>query len=214
MDNNKGRHVADEHLDWAPKDSEAANHQGRRVERGGLRRQLWSDYGYLLITVVMVFVVFRVLLQLAWVPTGSMETTIPTRSLLISWRLPYLTGDPQPERGDVVTFWDDEYGKILVKRVIGLPGDVVSFSGGYVYINGERLNEEYLPAEGKTFSPLQEVFEVPDDSFYVLGDNRTGSQDSRYLAEPYVPIENIKARVMVIISIFKDNSWRGIHTID
>ena len=99
----------------------------------------WSDFGYLIVTAVVVVLVFRVILQLSWVPSGSMETTIPKKTLLISWQLPYVMGDPVPERGNIVTFWSDELDKLLVKRVIGLPGDTVSFSGGYVYINGQRL---------------------------------------------------------------------------
>ena len=46
----------------------------------------------------------------------------------------YAVADPMPERGDIITFWSDELGKVLVKRVIGLPGDEITFSGGYVYI--------------------------------------------------------------------------------
>lgn len=188
-------------------------YQGRRIARGARKKQFWSDYGYLLITVIIVFLVFRVLMQLAWVPSGSMETTIPTHTLLISWRLPYLTGDPEPQRGNVVTFWDDELGKILVKRVIGLPGDQVSFSNGYVYINGEKLNESYLTRQGETRSPNQETFQVPEGCIFVMGDNRSGSFDSRYLTQPYIPLKAIKARVMVGVSVLKDNSWRGIRTI-
>lgn len=86
----------------------------------------WSDFGYLIVTAVVVVLVFRVLLQLSWVPSGSMETTIPKKTLLISWQLPYVMGDPVPERGNIVTFWSDELDKLLVKRVIGLPGDTVS----------------------------------------------------------------------------------------
>ena len=51
-------------------------------------RRLWDDYGYLLVTLAAVFVLFKVLLQLAYVPSGSMETTIPTKCLLVGWRLP------------------------------------------------------------------------------------------------------------------------------
>ena len=68
--------------------------------------RLWHDYGYLVVTLAVVFVLFRVLLQLAYVPSGSMETTIPTKSLLVGWRLPYVVSDPLPERGDIVTFWN------------------------------------------------------------------------------------------------------------
>ena len=173
-------------------------------------RRLWNDYGYLLVTVAVVFLLFRVVLQLSYVPTGSMETTIPTKSLLIGFRLPYVVSDPVPVRGNIVTFWSDEEQTVLVKRVIGLPGDTVSFKGGFVYINGEKLNEDYLPVSGITTSET-ESFEVPEGCIFVMGDNRT--YDSRRLKDPYIPVEEIQARVLVAISIGAAQSWQGVHWI-
>ena len=170
----------------------------------------WSDFGYLIVTAVVVVLVFRVLLQLSWVPSGSMETTIPKKTLLISWQLPYVMGDPVPERGNIVTFWSDELDKLLVKRVIGLPGDTVSFSGGYVYINGQRLEEEYLDQQGGTISPDQSSFTVPEGCLFFLGDNRSGSNDARYWEESYIPVGNVKARVLLAISLTGGSSWQGV----
>ena len=186
-------------------------YQGRRVEKktGGF----WNDYGYLLVTVAVVFVLFRVVLQLAWVPSGSMEQTIPTKSLLVSLRLPYLVADPEPERGDIVTFWSDELGKLLVKRVIGLPGDEISFSGGYVYVNRQKLSEPYLTQQGQSRSRNDEAFSVPEGCYFMMGDNRTGSDDSRFWDEPYVSGEALQAEVFLIVSPLKDNSWRGIRAV-
>ena len=130
---------------------ENRGYQGKRLQPKKRAAKFWSDYGYLLVTVAVVFVLFKVVFQLAYVPTGSMETTVPSKSLMVCWRLPYVVSDPVPERGEVVTFWSDEMGKLLVKRVIGLPGDEISFSGGYVYINGERLEEDYLPPVTASF---------------------------------------------------------------
>ena len=189
----------------------AKRYRGRRVEKktGGF----WNDYGYLLVTVVVVFVLFRVVLQLAWVPSGSMEQTIPTKSLLVSLRLPYLVADPEPERGDIVTFWSDELGKLLVKRVIGLPGDEISFSGGYVYVNRQKLSEPYLTQQGQSRSRNDEAFSVPEGCYFMMGDNRTGSDDSRFWDEPYVSGEALQAEVFLIVSPLKDNSWRGIRAV-
>lgn len=173
----------------------------------------WSDFGYLIVTAVVVVLVFRVILQLSWVPSGSMETTIPKKTLLISWQLPYVMGDPVPERGNIVTFWSDELDKLLVKRVIGLPGDTVSFSGGYVYINGQRLEEEYLDQQGGTISPDQSSFTVPEGCLFFLGDNRSGSNDARYWEESYIPVGNVKARVLLAISLTGGSSWQGVRAI-
>ena len=186
---------------------------GKRVAPLPKRHYFWAEWGYLFVTALVVLVLFRVVLQLAWVPSGSMEATIPTRSLLISMRLPYVVGDPQPERGDVVTFWNDEMGKLLVKRVIGLPGDKISFSGGYVYVNGEKLDEPYLLKEGSTVSANKTEFTVPQGCLFFLGDNRLGSDDARYWQQPFISLENVRARVLVVISAHKDNTWRGIRAI-
>lgn len=182
---------------------------GSEMSRG---RRLWHDYGYLVVTLAVVFVLFRVLLQLAYVPSGSMETTIPTKSLLVGWRLPYVVSDPLPERGDIVTFWSEEMDRVLVKRVIGLPGETVSIKDGFVYINGEKLDEDYLPASGITQSE-KTTFEVPAGHIFAMGDNRTGSLDSRYWNDPYIPLNQLQGRMLLAISIGPKQSWQGIHWI-
>ena len=146
-------------------------------ERWTLKR-FWKEWREVILILAAVFVVFKFVIQIAWVPSGSMETTLPTKSVLLGLQLPYLVSDPVPERGNVVTFRSDELGKVLVKRVIGLPGDEISFRDGYVYINGQQLEEPYLPAQGVTES--DNTFKVPEGCVIFLGDNRTGSFDSRF----------------------------------
>lgn len=178
------------------------------VSRG---RKLWNDYGYLLITLAAVFVLFKVILQLAYVPTGSMETTIPTKTLLIGWRLPFAVADPMPERGDIVTFYSDELSKVLVKRVVGLPGEKITFKGGYTYINGEKLDESYLPEQGITDG--ERVFEVPEGHIFLMGDNRPGSRDCRSFEQPYIAVDKIQGRMLVAISVGREQSWQGVRWI-
>ena len=193
----------------APAAESAAPAEVKPVKSKG--RRLWDDYGYLLVTLAAVFVLFKVLLQLAYVPSGSMETTIPTKTLLIGWRLPFVVSDPVPERGDIVTFWDEEMQRVLVKRVIGLPGETVSFRDGYTYIDGEKLDESYLPTQGITQST--NTFTVPEGCIFVMGDNRTGSNDSRFLSQPYIPVDAIQGHMLVAISIGSGQSWQGVRWI-
>ena len=195
--------------------------EGKRIEqpdgapeptkRWTLQR-IWREWRETILILLAVFVTFKCILQIAWVPSGSMETTLPVRSVLIGWQLTYLVADPVPERGSVVTFWSDELNKVLVKRVIGLPGDAVSFADGYVYVNGQQQEEAYLPAQGIT--DCTDTFQVPEGHIFVLGDNRTGSFDSRFWNDPYVPINQIQAKPFLVISLGKNQSWQGVRLIE
>ena len=125
----------------------------------------------------------------ARVPSGSMENTIMTGDRLVGNRLAYVFGEPQ--RGDIVIFRaPDKESELYVKRVIGLPGDTVNILDGKVYINGnkEPLDEPYLPeAMIGNYGP----YEVPAKSYFVLGDNRNNSGDSRFWRNKYVRADKI-----------------------
>ena len=211
MDENKdGLQPANPQL---PGRGSAGSNPGRRLQKESTARRLWRDYGFAPITVAVMLVLLKVILQIAWVPSGSMEDTLPTRSLLLSWQMPYVFADPTPQRGDVVTFRSEELGKLLVKRVIGLPGDTVSFRDGYVYVNGEELDESYLPRQGISASGSREEYAVPEGHLFFLGDNRTGSWDARSWDDPFIPVENVRSHVLVCISFLKGNSWLGIRAV-
>ena len=184
-----------------------------KTDKARLRR-LWDNYGYLVITAVVVVVLFRGILALAYVPTGSMEPTLPTRSMFLGARLPYLAGDPVPERGDIVMFYNEELDEVLVKRVIGLPGETVRFDGGHVLIDGVVLEEPYLAAGLATY-PVEEgaVYSVPEGHIFLLGDNRGSSLDSRWWGDPYISLSDIQARALVSISLLPGNTWLGIRTL-
>lgn len=187
-----------------------------RTESAGkaVLRRIWDSVGYLVVPVAAALILMGVVFSLAWVPTGSMEPTVPTKSHFIGWRLPYFFGDPVPERGSIVMFRSDELDELLVKRVIGLPGDTVSLENGYVYINGTQLEEEYLPAQGITWpTGGTAVFEVPEDCIFVMGDNRTGSYDSRGWSQPYIPVDQIKSEAQVCIAVLPDCTWRGVRLL-
>ena len=77
----------------------------------------------------------------------------------------------------------------------------------------ERLEEEYLDQQGGTISPDQSSFTVPEGCLFFLGDNRSGSNDARYLEESYIPVGNVKARVLLAISLTGGSSWQGVRAI-
>ena len=132
------------------------------------------------------------------VPSASMENTIMTGDRILGSRLAYRFGQ-EPERGDIVIFnHKAEPGKDktrLVKRIIGLPGETVDIRDGHVYIDGSDtpLEESYLP-EAMESDPYH--FEVPEGCYLMLGDNRNHSVDARGWEDPYVPADEIKARVL------------------
>ncbi len=111
----------------------------------------------------------------------SMEPNFHGGDYLITSRQAYrLFGEP--ERGDVIVFksellTEDGEQKCLIKRIIGLPGDVVEIKDGYVYINGEEIDEPYVKEQG--ISGEMEALTVPENELFVMGDNRGVSEDSR-----------------------------------
>jgi signal peptidase I len=83
------------------------------------------------------------------------------------------------ERGDMVVFWfPHDTSKSYIKRVVGLPGDLVRVDEGEVYVNGKKLNESYVPEIFRDHGSYPEV-RVPQDQYYVMGDHRSSSNDSR-----------------------------------
>jgi signal peptidase I len=100
-----------------------------------------------------------------------------------------------PERADVVVLQHTPDQQLRnAKRIVGLPGETVAISGGHVYIDGEPLDEPYLPAGTITASSRTE-YSVPDGHYFVLGDNRAVSADSRHFG--FIPLEWISGRALV-----------------
>ena len=127
----------------------------------------------------------------ATVPTGSMENTIMPGDDLLGLRTAYLFKDPQ--RGDIIIFkFPDDESQKFIKRIIGLLGDLVQIEDGKVYINGSTtsLEEPYLKEEWtRNTGPFE--FVVPEGCYFVMGDNRNDSLDSRYWDNPFVTEDEI-----------------------
>lgn len=116
------------------------------------------------------------------VPTESMKPTISPGDHLIVNRLPYYYRNPK--RGEIVVF--NYKGENLIKRIIGVSGDTIEILDGKVYVNGKRLDESiYLGEHEETFtfskSPITFPYKVPEGNYFVLGDNRRNSSDSRVI---------------------------------
>lgn len=121
--------------------------------------------------------------------SASMEPTLMTHDIALFINM---YGLITPNRGDIVSFqMGNEY---WTKRVIGLPGDTIEFVEDIVYVNGTKLDEEYLPDDTVTRAYMQTIYYVPEDCIFVLGDNRSCSNDSRFWATPYVPINRVMCK--------------------
>ena len=134
----------------------------------------------------------------ATVPTGSMEHTIEPGDDLFGLRLTYRFTDVK--RGDIIIFrFPDDESQKYVKRVIGLPGETVSIREGKVYIDDSDtpLEEPYLKENWvQAAGPME--FEVPAGCYFVMGDNRNDSYDSRYWSNTYVSTEEIIGKAYMI----------------
>lgn len=127
----------------------------------------------------------------AIVPSTSMENTVEKDALIFANRLAYIKNPP--ERGDVILFYHEELGtSLIMKRIIGLPGETVEVRSGQIYINEVPLSEPYITGNTSEFSPVT----VPENHYFVLGDNREYSHDARFWEDPFVSIEEIRARVV------------------
>lgn len=147
--------------------------------------------------------VFWLLIINAKIPSESMEPTLNVGDRLFGWKQAYV-GDKVPERYDIVIFkrnYDDKY---MIKRVIGLPGDMIEFKDGSVYVNDKKTRDDFCKEVGVTEQgglPVTKLV-VPVGCYFVLGDNRLESADSRYWTNlkgqstPFITEDEIVAKAV------------------
>ncbi len=159
------------------------------VVKDSIWKELWEYIKMIIFVVVVVLIINNFLLINARVPSESMEKTIMTGDQFFGNRLAYLFENP--ERYDIVVFkYPDDESQLFVKRVIGLPGETVEIKDGKVYINGSEkpLDDSFTPE-----TPIGDYgpYVVPDECYFMLGDNRNHSGDSRFWKQPYVKKDKI-----------------------
>ena len=156
------------------------------------------DYVKVIIfVVVFVLIVNNFILINALVPSESMEKTIMTGDRIFGFRLAYEF--EEPERFDIVIFKypdDPEQKELYIKRVIGLPGEMVNIVNGKVYIDGEQtpLDDSFCPE-----TPIGDFgpYIVPEGCYFMLGDNRNCSKDSRFWENTYVREDQIVGKAVL-----------------
>ncbi len=122
------------------------------------------------------------------VRSNSMAPTLQDSRLALTRRLRRST---PIRRGDLVVVDSRALGKPMVKRIIGLPGETVTIKAGKVSIDGRALEEPYA-----SLSVFTDTYRVPPDHYFLLGDNRDASSDSRTWRDPYVPRTAILGRIL------------------
>lgn len=159
-----------------------------------VKREIIDIIKTVVIAIFVAFIITHFIIVNAVVPTGSMKNTIMPNDRIVAFRLSYLFSEPQ--RGDIIVFRAPDNEEVLyVKRIIGLPGETINIVDGKVYVNDstEPLEDSYIleKMEG-SFGP----YTVPEDSYFMLGDNRNDSQDSRYWQNTFVKKDKILGKAI------------------
>lgn len=145
-------------------------------------QSIWRSLGgtllYLLVIVLLTWVIVTFVGQRTKVDGHSMEPTLSDGDNLIVDKLSYRFRDP--ERYDIIVFpYQHAENTYYIKRIIGLPGETVQVIDGYMYINGKKLDEHYGAEVMEDPGIAAEPIKLGDDEYFVLGDNRNHSSDSR-----------------------------------
>lgn len=160
-----------------------------------MKEKIIMNISAFLITICLGIFIRDNIITSANVPTSSMEPTVLAGSKIIINRTSYINAEPN--RGDIVAFYiqetDDKY---YLKRVMALPGETIEGKEGYIYINGEKLEDnDYTNITiNNDFGP----YTVPNNSYFMLGDNRNNSFDSRYWKYKFVEKSNIIGKAIFV----------------
>jgi signal peptidase I len=170
------------------------NSSSPKMTKAEVKREVMEWVLILEIAVVIAVVVNMFLIVNAVIPTASMETTIMTGDRIFGNRLAYK--NHSPERGDIVIFrFPDDETQLFIKRVIGLPGETLEVKDGKVFIDGSAtpLDEPYVKVQALgDYGPVT----VPEGCYFMMGDNRNQSADSRFWVHPFVSEEKILGKAV------------------
>jgi signal peptidase I len=191
------------------------------------RKSIVREYAEAIaIAILLALVIRTVIVQAFTIPSGSMMDTLLVGDYilvnkflygpeipLVDWRAPSLR---DPHRGDIIVFkYPQDEKRDFIKRIIGTPGDEVQVKGHQVLVNGTALVEPYVKALESSYARSAaycgyaygcEPTRVPEDSYFVMGDNRDNSQDSRYWG--FVKRDKIKGKAFLIYwSWDSDRHW-------
>lgn len=160
---------------------------------------------------IIAFIVSAIIINrtcgLDYVPSSSMKNTIQIGDNIITNKIAYILKN-KPQRGDIINFIAPDSREKYVKRVIGLPNETIWIRNGIVYVNDVALSEDYvIPFTEEDCGP----YIVPEGKYFVLGDNREDSYDSRYWMVKYVNADDILGKV---VTCYKSKENLGLVLFD
>lgn len=168
------------------------------------KKKLWASAKEIVIILISAFILASsikfFLVDNRVIPTSSMVPTVPVDSRILINRVGSFFSEPEFQ--DIIVFEPTESTQAevglsddMLKRVIGVEGDIIEVRDGVLYVNEVEISEDYIaePME-YSFGPV----EVPEDMLFVMGDNRNYSFDSHLWADPFVPVENVKGVAFMI----------------
>jgi signal peptidase I len=191
--------------DTGPADTDPAEASPQRPrQRKRLRRALVETAVIILVAILLAGLVRTFAFQTFWVPSASMTPTLGVYDRILVQKAFFSWHDVR--EGDIVVFSHPPLDQCpgpqegdLVKRVIALPGQTIYSSGNSIYVNGRLLAEPYLPRYDPLGPPIassQHPYRVPPGEFYLLGDNRSDSCDSRYWGP--IKVSSIIGKVVLV----------------
>ncbi|MCI1930655.1 MAG: signal peptidase I [Clostridia bacterium] len=164
----------------------------------------------LVIVIVVAFAVRTFAFRTVMIKGTSMEPNFIHGDIVLVNEFLYKFS--KPKRGDVIVCgYDDVNNESIIKRIVALPGETIDFrendSGNYdVYIDGKKLQEDYIKEPTQFYGEILDPYTVPDGCYFVMGDNRQNSTDSRWSSIGAIKRENIVGKVCVKIWPFKSFS--------
>jgi signal peptidase I len=153
------------------------------------------------IAIILAIVLRTFVIEPRYIPSASMEPTLQIEDRIIVEKVSNFLRSPQ--RGDILVFYPpnspliEDSTKAYIKRVIGLPNDLISIHDGRVFVNGKALTEPYIPEPidyDLPQNPLTSAIKIPENTYWMMGDNRNNSNDSHVWG--FLPQQNIIGRAV------------------